>query len=181
MMESGPLQTSETGPRSRSKPRPWTADAIWVVAAWPTGIASQGTVLMAMQTPPPSWSVAAINRCRSAALTDAVSARIASGLPALWLRFTTSRPPNWRRLQSAITDSVSGPWKPTMMTAPTSSSSVIPATAGLGLAGGEVVAAVEAEGVGWGWAPPPQAARSRPARTTAAGLGIALRELPAQP
>src|SRR5690242_13269215 len=45
---------------------------------------------------------------------------------ALWFRFTTSSPPNWRCLQSFNTASVTGPWKPTIITAPTSSSRVRP-------------------------------------------------------
>src|SRR5438270_8030203 len=45
---------------------------------------------------------------------------------AFWLRLTTSKPPNCRCLQSVRTDSPAGPLKPTIITAPTSSSRVKP-------------------------------------------------------
>ena len=45
---------------------------------------------------------------------------------ALWLLFTTSNPPNCRRFQSASTAAVRLPVKPTMITAPISSSKVRP-------------------------------------------------------
>src|SRR4029077_17483152 len=73
--------------------------------------------------------------------------RIASGEEALWLRFTTSSPPNCRCRQSLNTAFVTGPWNPTIITAPISSSSVSPA--GLGKAdgpgGGACTAALELE------------------------------------
>ncbi len=87
---------------------------------------AHGTELMAMQTKPPSWSVAAIRRWRDVERIELMNDRIASGEEALWLRFTTSRPPNWRCLQSLSTASLSGPWTPTIITAPISSSSVRP-------------------------------------------------------
>jgi len=60
---------------------------------------------------------------------------------ALPLRFTINRPPNWCRLQSASTASVSGPSNPTIITAPTSSSRESPAEAvATGVGGGEVLA-----------------------------------------
>src|SRR5437773_6489487 len=126
MMELGPLQTSDTGPRSRSKPSFLSAAAIVAVAARPTGIGSQGTELIAMQTPPPSWSVAAMRRWCCALRTFATRAVMAAAVDALRFRFTTSSPPNWRRFQSARTASVRLPLKPTMITAPISSSSVKP-------------------------------------------------------
>jgi len=153
MIEAVLLHTSATGPRSRSKPSALRAAAIRVVESLPTGIASQGTELIAMQTWPPSWSVAAISRCRVAPRTPATNSAIAAGESALWLRLTTRRPPNWRCFQSASTASVSGPWKPAMITAPTSSSRVNPPgpswTAEVGLATGF--------GIGDGFAatPPP--------------------------
>src|SRR5579859_7395249 len=183
MIDDGPLQTSETGPRSRSKPSWWIASAIWVVCDWPTGIGSQGTVLTARQTPPPSWSVAASSRWRSTPRTAEMKAFIASGPDAFWFRFTTSRPPNWRCRQSASTASVAAPWKPTMITAPTSSASVSPPgpSRAARLAIGDGEAAGEGEADGGRLAGPPQATRSSPTRTAAAVLGIALRQLPAQP
>src|ERR1051326_762245 len=144
MIDAGPLHTSDTGPRSRSKPRASSAVAIRVVSAWPTGIDAQGTLLMAMQTKPPSWSVAAMSRCRLADRTEAMSDFIASGDEALWLRLTTSSPPNWCSLKSLRTASSSDPWKPTIITAPTSSSSVSPP--GPNCWAGEVAA--DGEGLG---------------------------------
>src|SRR5256885_2187936 len=67
MIEELLLHTSETGPRSRSKPSAGSAAAMRAVLACPTGIGSQGTVLIAMHTAPPSWSVAATSRSRRTA------------------------------------------------------------------------------------------------------------------
>src|SRR5579859_1673801 len=110
---------------------------------------AHGTELMAMQTKPPSWSVAAIRRWRDVDRIEAIRERIASGDEALWLRFTTSSPPNCRCLQSLSTTSVSGPWNPTIITSPISSSSVSPPgpSCWVGEAGGTGVgtAAVELE------------------------------------
>src|SRR5690348_16628440 len=125
MIEDGPEQTSETGPRSRSKPRWCSAFAIWVVAGCPTGIGAHGTDDAARQTPPPSWSVATSNRRRDTPRRrEMVEARPSSVL-AFWLRLTIKRPPNWWLCQSATTASLSGPQNPTIITAPTSSSSVM--------------------------------------------------------
>src|SRR4051812_29664418 len=120
------LQTSETGPRSRSKPSGRKAEAIAAVLALPTGIAAQGTELIAMQTAPPSWSVAAIRRWRWTPRSCEINDVSCSEVLALWLRFTTSTPPYWCSVKSASTEPLSGPWKPTIMTAPISSSSVSP-------------------------------------------------------
>src|ERR1700738_5136582 len=100
---------------------------------------AHGTVLMARQTWPPSWSVAAINLCRVTPRTVEITVVIDSGELALRFRFTTSSPPNWRCYQSANSAGVSGPSKPAMMTAPTSSSSVSPPgpSCVLGEVGGE--------------------------------------------
>src|SRR5258705_5227411 len=63
---------------------------------------------------------------------------------ALWLLLTTSRPPYGCCRQSASTASVSWPWKPTIITAPISSSSVSPP--GPSCANGLGVGAAEGEG-----------------------------------
>jgi hypothetical protein len=82
----------------------------------------------------------------------AMKADIPAAEVALRFRFTTSSPPNCLCLQSARTAAVSGPWNPTIITAPISSSSVRPpgpscsAGDGLGEGGGCVVG----EGVGVG-------------------------------
>src|SRR5438270_452529 len=70
---------------------------------------AHGTALMAMQTKPPSWSVAATRRWREVERIELITVRIASGEDALWFRFTTRSPPNCRCLQSLTTASVSGP------------------------------------------------------------------------
>ena len=109
MIEDVPEQTSETGPRSRSNPRPRIAAAILVVSGPPTGIGAQGTELIAMQTPPPSWSVAAIKRCRSTPRIARMTSVMLAGVDALWLLFTINRPPNCRLFQSASTASLGAP------------------------------------------------------------------------
>src|SRR5450759_4325521 len=124
MIEDGPLQTSDTGPRSRSKPSDLIALAIRIVPDFPTGIGSHGTELIARHTWPPSWSVAAMRRWRSAARTVAISDFIEAAVVALWFRFTLSSPPNCRCFQSASTALVRLPRKPTMITAPISSFNV---------------------------------------------------------
>src|SRR5690348_9166604 len=153
MIDAGPEQTSETGPRSMSNPRWCRAVAISVVAACPTGIGAQGTDCAARQTPPPSWSVAASIRCRDTARSrEMVDAR-PSSVVAFRLRFTISRPPNWWLCQSARTASVSGPVKPTIITAPISCSSVIAPDA---FGDGDDPGLLGAEGLG-----DPHAARTR--------------------
>src|SRR4029077_18182377 len=159
--------------------------AISALAARPTGIGAQGTVLSAMQTPPPSWSVAASRRCRPAALTWASKADISAGLPALWFRFTTSRPPNCRCPQSARTASVAGPLKPAMITAPTSSSRVSPpGPSGAAMVGDGRGGMAVGDGWGLATAPLPQAASSAASSSVLAALltrAVRLGELPAQP
>src|SRR5437660_7022636 len=113
MIDVGPEQTSETGPRSRSNPNERRAPAIRAVSCCPTGIGAQGTVLMPRQTWPPSWSVAAIRRWRETPRTDAIRALIDEADVAFWLRLTTSRPPNCRCLQSVRTDAAAAPLTPT--------------------------------------------------------------------
>src|SRR5258708_868360 len=58
--------------------------------------------------------------------TDWISWRMAPGSGAFWLMGTTIRPPNWRWRQAARIAGVSGPWKPTIITAPISWRRVIP-------------------------------------------------------
>src|SRR5690349_18051959 len=55
-----------------------------------------------------------------------MSALIDDADGAFWFALMSSRPPNWRPRQSVRTESVSGPWKPTIITAPISWSSVNP-------------------------------------------------------
>src|SRR5438105_2584071 len=138
-----------------------------------------------MQTPPPSWSVAAIRRWRCADLKLPTRADISAGVEALWFRFTTSSPPNWRRFQSAMTAAVAGPLKPTIITAPTSSSSVSPpgpsctAMVGDGRGGMPV-----GDGCDLIAAPLPQPASSAASSSRLAGLltrKVAFGQLPAQP
>src|SRR5579872_1748027 len=109
---------------------------------------------MAMHTKPPSWSVAAMSRCRWAARSFWIIVVSAAAELALWLRFTTRRPPYWCCAKSARTESVSAPWKPTIITAPISSSRVRPPgpRSELGDAGGEAEAAGDGEGEGEGTA-----------------------------
>src|SRR5438270_8458215 len=142
-----------------------------------------------MQTPPPSWSVAASSRCGLAFLSVVSRDDISAGVEALWFRFTTSSPPNWRCFQSATTASVAGPLKPTMITAPTSWSSVSPpgpswaATVGDGRGD-------SAEGVGRALTPPalpapPEQAASKTTNSQALAArivgSVAVGQLPAQP
>src|SRR6266571_5317553 len=144
MIEDGPEQTSDTGPRSRSKPSARSAPAILVVSGSPTGMGVHGTEAAARQTAPPSWSVAAISRWREAPRSVAISVLMPASDEALRLRLTIRRPPNWRSFQSARTESVRGPSNPTIITRPISSSSVRPDVVGEA-ARGEGVAVEAAE------------------------------------
>src|SRR5947209_2592316 len=136
MTDAGPEHTSDTGPRSRSKSRERKAEAMTRVSPSPTGIGRHGTALNAMHTPPPSWSVAAMSRCFVTRRSSAISARVSAAVDTFWFRFTINRPPYWCCVQSVSTAPVSAPRKPTIITAPTSSSSVMPA-AGAGDTEGE--------------------------------------------
>src|SRR5256885_8470632 len=109
MIDVGPEQTSETGPRSRSNPMDLSELAITVVSDRPTGIGAQGTELIAMQTPPPSWSVAAIKRRRSTPRIARMTSVMLAWVDALWLLFTINKPPNCRLFQSASTASLGAP------------------------------------------------------------------------
>src|ERR1051325_3628152 len=160
MIEAGPEQPSETGPRSRSKPTAWRACAIAVVCDCPTGIASHGTDFSAMQTPPPSWSVAAIMRWSETPRICWITEDICCGVEALWFRLTIRRPPYWCTFQSVSTAGVTVPWKPTIITAPISWSRVSPPGPtgdGLGSGGGEAAGCVEGDEASAEGEPPPHA------------------------
>src|SRR5260221_5604972 len=103
MIEELLLQTSDTGPRSRSKPRLRRAAAMRAVWSRPTGIGAQGTVLMAMHTNPPSWSVAAMRRWRETPRRWPLIAGKADARLALGVFVTTRRAPDGLRPQTAMT------------------------------------------------------------------------------
>src|SRR5216684_191128 len=130
-----PSQSSAAGARLMSNPSAFSPLDIVAISDWtalgPCGPtwdapAMQGTPVSRKHTVPPSWSVPARSGCAITPRTDWISWRIAAASRAFWLIGTTIRPPNWCRRQSSRTAGVSGPLKPTIITAPISCWRVIP-------------------------------------------------------
>src|ERR1700694_729264 len=118
-----------------SKPSPFKPCDMLVISDWtaagpcaPTwrAPAMHGTRVSWKQTVPPSWLVAVYTGWAMTPRTDWISCRIEAGSWPFWLIGTTIKPPNWCWRQSVRIAGVSGPLKPTIITAPISCRSVIP-------------------------------------------------------